>query len=124
MKKNLLTVFTILLITYGSISAQSTTVAEVNPSQSYLIKQLDNLRFKVLFSENLKGKISLKIVDEAGNTLVSESINVGKSIAKLYDMSNLLDGKYTFVFGINKNIESQSVLIKTQINRSALLAMN
>jgi hypothetical protein len=125
MKKNLLSVIALVLVTFGSISAQSDfSNLGANTNQKFTIQQLDNLRFKVIFSEKLSGKIYLKITDESGNALVNENLNMDVVKPRLYDMSNLVDGKYVFTVEKDKKITSQTVILKTNINRSALMALN
>jgi S-adenosylmethionine hydrolase len=116
----------IILASFGSVSANvNSTIAKEDPSsQNITIKQIGNLKFRVILAENDAALASIQIIDENGNEIYSENINSTKLNTKLYDLSNLTDGTYTFVLKSGKKVEKQKVNISTQINRSALIAMN
>ena len=125
MKKNSLMAIAIVLATFGSVSAQMVTSnVENTVNQNFVVKQLENLRFRVYFTDSVSGKVYIKIADDNGNILITENLNTAELKSRLYDLSNLLDGKYKISVESDKKVESQIVKIKTEISRSALVAIN
>lgn len=125
MKKRNVMALAIILASFGSVNAKvNKTILDENPASKITIKQLQNLKFKVMVSEESKDVALVKITDERGNEIYSEKINATKLKSKLYDLSNLTDGTYTFAISSGKVIEKQKIYISTQINRSALMALN
>lgn len=125
MKKRNAMALAIILASFGSVSANvNYTITNEDPSQNITIKQIGNLKFKVVLAESDALLATVKIIDENGNEIYSESVATTRLNTKLYDLSNLTDGTYTFVLKAGKKVEKQKVYISTQINRSALVAMN
>lgn len=115
----------IVLATFGSVSAQMVTGNFENTvNQNFVVKQLENLRFRVYFSDSMSGKVYIKIADDNGNILITENLNTADLKSRLYDLSNLLDGKYKISVESGKKVESQIVKITTETSRSALVAIN
>ncbi len=115
----------IILATFGSVSANSTK-SEIygDPIKTITIKQFDNLKFKVTVSDEKSAIASLAIKDKDGNEIYTDYLHVNQLNNKLYDLSNLTDGTYTFIVKIGNKIEKNTVYISTQVNRSALVAFN
>lgn len=126
MKKRNVMALAIILASFGSVSANvNSAIAKEDPSsQNITIKQIGNLKFRVVLAENDAALASIQIIDENGNEIYSENLNSTKLNTKLFDLSNLTDGTYTFVLKSGKKVEKQKVNISTQINRSALVALN
>ncbi|MES2796373.1 MAG: hypothetical protein V4683_10420 [Bacteroidota bacterium] len=115
----------IILATFGSVSAKSIEFkTKEDPNVNFSIIQMDKLRFKINIPAIKEVVAFIKISDDSGNIIYSENTDLFSISKKLYDLSNLTDGTYTFTLKSGKEYETKSVLIKTQINRSALVAMN
>ncbi len=125
MKSKKLIALAIILATFGSVSANVCDVKfEKDPNKNITIQEFGNLKFKISINENSNGMAYFKISDEAGNVAYNESMEAKVLNRKLFDLSNLADGKYTFNVRVNGITEIQTIYLKTQINRSALLAAN
>ena len=125
MKKRNVMALAIILASFGSVNAKvNNTILTEDPTSKITIKQMQSLKFKVVVNEVTDTFASLKIVDANGNEIFSDKMDVTHLKTKLYDLSNLTDGTYTFIVKAGNIIETQKVFISTQINRSALVAMN
>lgn len=125
MKSKKLIALAIILATFGSVSANVCDVKfDKDPNKNITIQEFGNLKFKISINENANGMAYFKISDEAGNVAYNESMEAKVLNRKLFDLSNLADGKYTFNVRVNGITEIQTIYLKTQINRSALLAAN
>lgn len=125
MKSKKLIALAIILATFGSVSANVCDVKfDKDPNKNITIQEFGNLKFKISINENSNGMAYFKISDEAGNVAYNESMEAKVLNRKLFDLSNLADGKYTFNVRVNGITEIQTIYLKTQINRSALLAAN
>jgi hypothetical protein len=125
MKSKRLIALAIILATFGSVSANVCNVKfEKDPNKNITIQEFGNLKFKISITEKVNGMANFKISDETGNVVYNETMEAMKLNRKLFDLSSLSDGKYTFNVRINGTTEVQTIYLKTQINRSALLASN
>lgn len=125
MKSKKLIALAIILTTFRSVNANVCDVKfDKDPNKNITIQEFGNLKFKISINENANGMAYFKISDEAGNVAYNESMEAKVLNRKLFDLSNLADGKYTFNVRVNGITEIQTIYLKTQINRSALLAAN
>jgi hypothetical protein len=102
----------------GKVSA-SEKVANLN------VQNLGGLRFKLSFENPTKQKAQIYLVDNNDRTVYYNEYASGDAqYAKAFNLTNLVDGEYTFVVETPTEKVSQSFVIKTQINRGATLAQN
>jgi hypothetical protein len=124
MKTTKVWAFALLIAACGSVSAKSIVRDFEDPKSILSIKEVNNLKFKLNYSTLNSGQVTIKIMDETGNEIYSQNSEIIDISKKLYDLSNLNDGKYTFTLKSGIINEKISIEIKTQTNRTALLAMN
>ncbi len=124
-KSKKLIALAIILATFGSVSANANEFKfEKDPNKNITIQEFGNLKFKISITENVKGMANFKISDETGNIVFDDNMDSQVLNKKLFDLSNLSDGKYNFTVRLNGTTEVQTIYLKTQINRSALIASN
>jgi hypothetical protein len=124
MKTTKIWAFALLIAACGSVSAKSIVRDFEDPKSILSIKEVNNLKFKLNYSTLNSGQVTIKIMDDTGNEIYSQNSEIIDISKKLYDLSNLNDGKYTFTLKSGIINEKISIEIKTQTNRTALLAMN
>jgi CHU_C Type IX secretion signal domain len=125
MKTKFLVASAIVLASYGSVNANLLrNDLNDDTNQILTVKQVGNLKFKVLIANSQNQLTKIQILDANGNEIYNEKQITDKLNAKLFDLSNLSDGTYTFVVQKGDTIEKQKVNIITQTNRSALIAAN
>ena len=101
----------------GKVSA-SENVANLN------IQNLGSLRFKLSFENPTKQKAQIFLVDKDNTVYYNEYASGDAQYSKAFNLTNLVDGEYSFVVQTPTEKVSQSFVIKTQINRGATLAKN
>lgn len=125
MKTKFLMASAIILASFGSVNANLTCTNLIDDKDQVLtIKQVGNLRFRLALLTADDQLASVQIIDASGNEIYGEKIVATKLNNKLFDLSNLTDGTYTFIIKKGKKVEKQNIFISTQINRSALVATN
>ncbi len=119
MKKSIVLMALLMGVSVANVSVASDGMAIVNLVNSDLdVKTLEGLKFK-LTATNLQKKTYLTIKDNSGNVLYSEYYNDG-AFVKVFDLSSLPDGKYTFVMESGSESVSKPFEIATSVNRSAV----
>lgn len=107
MKKTLVAIALIMGVSAGVMANDN----DVN------VKALDGLKFKLSF-DNTASKSSVAIVDEEGNFIYTDFGKASDNYAKVFDLSNLSDGKYSFVVMANGKKVVKDFEIKTEVKRN------
>lgn len=84
------------------------------------INEVGTLRFKVEVSNPSRQKTTIALQDENGNILFSEYSFTDSQYNKLFDLTNLADGEYTFVIVSGKEKINKDFSIQTKTNRVVL----
>ncbi|MDQ1088045.1 MULTISPECIES: hypothetical protein [unclassified Siphonobacter] len=91
---------------------------KANPYNAQLAQD-SQLRFQLTFQNPDKKKLTIAIKDKENTTLFTET-TTSEAYLRLFDLSTLGDGKYTFEVLGGKNRYTQSFEISTQTNRVVL----
>lgn len=112
----------VTLLTVGASAAVNSDPAKetvkANPYNAQLAQDAQ-LRFQLTFQNPDKQKVTIAIKDKENATLFSET-TTNASYLRLFDLSTLGDGKYTFEVQGSKNRYTQSFELSTQTNRVVL----
>lgn len=84
-----------------------------NIPSTVTIKAIENVKFKFT-ALNLDKKSLLEIVDAKGVSVYSEYLGRTAAYSKVFDLSNLPDGAYTFVLSSGGERTEKSFEIKTE----------
>jgi hypothetical protein len=107
------------------VSAANLAVA-ITPAQAVEIREGDAVVLNVETSKGLKFKLSasnlpsrayIAIRNEEGKVLYSEYAGKTESFTKIFDLSNLSDGTYTFVVETSNGFVSKPFEIRTEVTR-------
>lgn len=125
MKNKKLMAAAIFLATFGSVVANTHDEKfKLEPIKTIKIQEYSKLKFKVSILNNEDGLAHLSILNEAGFEVYSEYVEANLLAKKVYDLSSLIDGKYTFGVRLNGTSEKQTINLKTEINRVAYMPVN
>ncbi|GAB2792532.1 hypothetical protein GCM10027275_41830 [Rhabdobacter roseus] len=80
------------------------------------LETLNNLKFKLSIN-NLPNRSYIAIKNADGNVLYSEYAGKSEQFTKVFDLSNLLDGNYTFVVDTTNGHVEKPFEIKTEVTR-------
>ncbi len=127
MKKIILVAVVGMSIFATSLSnAQSNPVAAAQTSERGTIdlnvKTYEDMKFR-LFVQNLSERSYVAIKRATGEVLYSEYVAKPGAYSKMFDLSNLPDGNYTFVVENSDATAQKAFAIKTETTRS-LVALN
>lgn len=127
MKKIILVAVVGMSVFATSLSnAQSNTVAIANTSErgavDLNVQTYKGMKFR-LFVPNLSEHARVAIKRESGEILYSEYVSKSGVYTKMFDLSNLADGNYTFVVENNDATAEKAFAIKTETTRT-LVALN
>ncbi len=125
MKNRKLMAAAIILATFGSVSANTHDEKfKLDPIKNIKVEEYTKLKFKISLLNNETGIAQLRILNDTGEEVYSDNIDAKLLAKKLFDLSNLMDGKYTFLIRINGTTEKQIVNLKTETNRMAYMPVN
>ena len=114
MKKVIVTIAVLVGIsTFGfSSSGEATNTKET----SIDLVANNDLKFKLAF-DNVKERASLIIKDQFGQVLYSATLPKSDKYSKIFDLSGLLDGSYSFVINNGGEITVKPFEIATETKR-------
>jgi|GEM_PF-5118457 len=92
-------------------------------AQAAVIRQVGNFKFQVALEEATAEAGLVFITDEAGNVLYKGILSKKELAGKVFDLSQLADGKYKIEVQIGKDRITHPFAIQTQVSR-VLLARN
>jgi hypothetical protein len=114
MKKTILTIAVLVGVSAANLSIASEKVKENNAIE---LVSTGELKFKLTL-DNVKEKSSIAIKDFSGDVVYSTSIpRSEKNFSKIFDLSNLADGNYSFVINNGSEISTKPFSISTETKR-------
>jgi hypothetical protein len=115
MKKTILAIAVLVGVSTANFSYAN---EKVKNSESAAIELLSagNVAFRLRL-DNVKEKSSVLIKDEFGTVLYSSSIPKSENYSKVFDLSNLLDGNYTFIVNNGNETTEKPFVIATETKR-------
>ncbi len=121
--KALAVVFTLATATTEGV-AQSKAAGKVASTEknSLSVQDLGNLRFKLAFENPSKQKTKISLVDKENNLFFYDYPSNDVQYVKAFDLSNLVDGEYTFVVELGTEKLKKDFVITTQSLRGIALA--
>jgi hypothetical protein len=114
MKKTILTIAVLVGVSAANFSIASDKVKE-NTSSIELVSSSE-LKFKLTL-DSVKERSSLTIKDFNGDTVYSTSLPKSENYSKIFDLSNLADGNYSFIINNGSEISSKPFVISTETKR-------
>ena len=114
MKKTILAIAVLVGVSTANLSIAADKVKENNASIE-LVSGAE-LKFK-LSLENVKERSSLVIKDYTGTIVYSTSIPKSENYTKIFDLSNLADGNYSFIINNGSEISTKPFAISTETKR-------
>jgi len=121
--KALAVVFTLATATTEGM-AQTKAAGKVASTEknSLSVQDLGNLRFKLAFENPSKQKTKISLVDKENNLFFYDYPSNDVQYVKAFDLSNLVDGEYTFVVELGTEKLKKDFVITTQSLRGIALA--
>ena len=111
MKKIILSVAVLM-----GVSAANFSFAGEKTTAAIEIVAASDLRFKLTL-DSVKERSSVVIKDGDGMIVYSTSIPKSENYSKIFDLSNLLDGNYSFVVSNGNEVTSKPFVISTETKR-------
>ena len=115
MKKLILSVAVLVGVSAANLSVAGDKVANKATTAIELVSSSD-LKFKLTL-ENVKERSSLVIKDSDGSVVYSTSLPKSENYTKIFDLSNLLDGNYSFVVNNGSEVTTKPFAIATETKR-------
>ncbi|WP_149242947.1 hypothetical protein [Dyadobacter sp. 32] len=114
MKKVILVIAVLVGISTSGFSFSE----EVSKKENASIELISNneLKFKLAL-EDVKEKSSVVIKDEMGQVLYSATLRKSESYTKIFDLSGLADGSYSFVISNGSDVTVKPFEIATETKR-------
>ncbi len=102
--------------------AVSGKVSSTEKVTNLSVEDLGSLRFKLAFENPLKQKAKITLIDKENNVFYSDYSTGDTQYVKAFDLTNLLDGEYSFVIASGNEKLTKEFVIKTQTFRGIALA--
>lgn len=120
MKKTIMAVALMMGVSAATIANDDMKIVEVvNFETTDLnVKALEGLKFR-LSVNNVEKRTLISVVNEDKEVLFSEYAAIDGSYSKVFDLSNLSDGKYSFVLRSGGEKVAKEFQIKTTTKRTA-----
>ncbi|MFD1144326.1 hypothetical protein ACFQ4C_24580 [Larkinella insperata] len=87
---------------------------------SVSIREVGNLKFKVALNQPSNERVFVSIVDDSNNKLYNGTLSKKDQAGRVFDLSQLADGRYVIEVSYGKERVSQSFAIQTQVSRVVL----
>lgn len=122
MKKLVMAVAVLMGVSTANLSVANNGMnvnkfANFTPGSDLNVKALNGLKF-VLTVDNIQKKAYIAIKDSNGEILFSEYVSKTEAYSKVFDLSKLGDGNYTFVVVNGKETSEKPFTISTEVKRS------
>lgn len=114
MKKTILTLAVLVGVSAANLSIAGDKVKENNTSIELVANS--ELKFKLTL-ENVKERSSLVIKDYSGSVVYSTSLPKSENYSKVFDLSNLADGNYSFIVNNGSEVSTKPFVISTETKR-------
>lgn len=92
-------------------------VIEIKEVNDVSIKPLQNMKFKLVLS-NTQERTEVSLINGDGNVLFNEYATSTEGYKKVFDLSNLSDGSYSFVIRTGSEKTVKTFEITTNLKRS------
>ena len=106
--------------TFANNHMKVVAVASTTEASELNLRALSNLKF-VLSANKVGERTIISLLDEDKTVLFRDYANTNGDYTKIFDLSNLADGKYTFVVKNGVEEIEKTLEIKTSVERSATL---
>ncbi|NIJ51921.1 hypothetical protein [Dyadobacter arcticus] len=116
MKKVILTIAVLVGVSAANLSVASDKVKE---NSSIELVSTGELKFKLTLG-NVTERSSVVIKDFGGDVVYSTSIPKSENYSKIFDLSNLSDGNYTFVISNGNEVSTKPFSISTETKRQVI----
>ncbi|MFN3489420.1 MAG: hypothetical protein ACK4YV_09810 [Emticicia sp.] len=121
--KALAVVFTLATATTeGMAQAKAAGKVASTEKNTLSVQDLGSLRFKLAFENPAKQKTKISLVDKENNLFFADYPSNDVQYVKAFDLSNLVDGEYTFVVELGTEKLKKDFVITTQSLRGIALA--
>lgn len=115
MKKTILAIAVLVGVSAANFTYANEKVKN-NESAAIELVSADNVTFRLKL-DSVKEKSSVVIKDEFGTVLYSSAIPKSENYSKVFDLSNLLDGNYTFIVNNGSDTTEKPFVIATETKR-------
>jgi len=117
-------VFTIATGTTQVTAQTKVAVGKVTSTEksSLSVQDLGSLRFKLTFENPSKQKTKISLIDSENNVFYYDYPSNDVQYVKAFDLSNLLDGEYTFLVELGTEKLKKDFVITTKSFRGIALA--
>lgn len=122
--KALAVVFTLATATTEGMAQTKVAAGKVASTEknSLSVQDLGSLRFKLAFENPSKQKTKISLVDKENNLFFYDYPSNDAQYVKAFDLSNLLDGEYTFVVELGTEKLKKDFVITTKSFRGIALS--
>ena len=104
--------------------ATSGKVSSSDKVSDLSVQDLGSLHFKLAFENPLRQKTKVYLLDKNNDIFFNEYAAGNTQYVRAFDLSNLVDGEYTFVVENGKDKLKKSFVISTKTFRGISLASN
>ncbi len=102
-----------------AVSGKTSSTATVT---NLSVQDMGSLRFKLAFENPLRQKTKIYLLDKENNVLFDEYAFGNTQYVRAFNLSNLVDGEYTFVVESGKDKLKKDFAITTKTLRGVSLA--
>lgn len=122
--KALAVVFTLATATTEGMAQAKVASGKVASAEknTLSVQDLGSLRFKLAFENPSKQKTKISLIDKSDNLFFYDYPSNDVQYVKAFDLSNLVDGEYTFVVEVGTEKMKKDFVITTQSSRGIALA--
>lgn len=122
MKKLVMAVAVLMGVSTANVSVASdgmnvNTFTNFTPGSDLNVKALNGMKF-ILTLDNIQKKAYIAIKDSNGEILFSEYVAKTTNYTKVFDLSSLADGNYSFVVTNGTETSEKPFEISTEVKRS------
>ena len=112
--------------TEGMAQAKATSgkISSIAKVSNLSVEDMGSLRFKLAFENPLRQKTKIYLLDKDNNVLFDEYASGNAQYVRAFNLSNLIDGEYTFVVESGKDRLTKDFAISTKTFRGISLANN
>lgn len=114
MKKTILSIAVLVGVSAANFTFANDKVAD--KSAAIELVSSSDLKFKLTL-DNVKERSSLIIKDSFGSIVYSTNIPKSENYSKIFDLSNLVDGNYSFIVNNGTEIIAKPFAISTETKR-------
>lgn len=122
MKKSILFIAVLMGVSAANVSVANNGLKIVdlaaNTAGDLNVKALDGLKFKLTI-EKLQNKSYIVIKNADGEVVYSEYAGKSEVFSKVYDLSSLPDGNYSFIVANGNETIEKPFAISTEVKRTA-----